>query len=141
MPHSPAFAWNSLLFVTQYPDFEPFNLGRARREEPFARQEGEGMPHEDLFMPLGADLASHSFDLGRLEGEGTRREEGRMRLEEQGTRREGVSAGREVPFRWEGGGGKRLAGLEAASCPWLLGPWPREAMALSETPRGRRPRG
>ena len=113
MPRSLLFAWHSLHLEPHSLFFEPCELGGMGREE-------EGMPHEELFEPLGAGLTAFFPLFGRLEGRGMRREEEGMRLEEQKTRREAwgmpraeVLEGHEVPFRWEGDGGRRLAGLVA----------------------------
>ena len=65
-------------------------------EESFERREDEGMTREELFAPLDAELAASFPAFGRLE--------------EQGTRREKVLEGHEVPSEWEGVGGMGLAG-------------------------------
>jgi hypothetical protein len=72
--------------------FEPFELRGMGREESFARREGGGMAHEELFAPLEAELAALSLPFGRLEGRG-------MGREEQGMPREEVFAGHEALFR------------------------------------------
>jgi hypothetical protein len=70
-----------------------------RRQELFARLEAGGMPPEELFALLEAELAASFLPFGRRE--------------EQGTRREEVFAGREASSGWEEAGGMRLAGLDA----------------------------
>jgi hypothetical protein len=102
MPRSPLFTWRSLLFARHSPRFAPFELGGMGREELFGRLEAGGMPHEGFFASLEAELAALSLAFGRLEGRGTR-------LEEQGTRREGILEGCKVLFREEEDGGMRLA--------------------------------
>jgi len=70
-PRSLLFAWHSPLVEPHSLLFEPFELG--------------GMGREELFAPLDVELASFFLPFGRLEGQGTRREEEEMRLDEQGT--------------------------------------------------------
>lgn len=113
MPRSLFFEPHSLLFARRSPGFAPFELGGVRREKLFKRRTGEGMPHEGLFVSLEGELASHCLGFGRLDAQGTTCEEDGMRLSGQGTRREEVFAGHEVPFRWEEDGGRRLAGFVA----------------------------
>ncbi|MFL6263132.1 MAG: hypothetical protein ACJ76Y_25825 [Thermoanaerobaculia bacterium] len=113
MPRSLLFAWHSPFFEPRSLLFEPHSLLFASlelrgmgRKELFGRREGGGMAHGGLFAPLEVELAAFSLAFGRLEGRG-------MRREEQGTRREEVFEGREVPSGRVGNEGMRLAGLDA----------------------------
>jgi hypothetical protein len=68
------------------------------REEVFTRREAGGMPHDELFASLEAELASHCLGFGQLEGQGMRREARGMRREEVFTRREGGGMAHSLPF-------------------------------------------